>query len=137
MREKGARGEKRIREARIKKQRQFLMHASLGKLARKARLLVTQSPASPENCKKAAIETNWKQKTEGKAEAVQGLRKFKWDFYPVYMVMSHSHWMTLKYIINFTEKIMPALVHSVCLNSTKDRRQSANSTQENTECLRH
>lgn len=42
--------------------------ASLRKLSRKGKLLITQSPASPENCKEAAIETNWKQKA--KAEAI-------------------------------------------------------------------
>ncbi len=33
--------------------------------------------------------------------------------------MPHSHWMTLKYIINFTERIMPALVDSVYLTQPK------------------
>ena len=80
-------------------------------------LLITQSPASPENCKEAAIETNWKKKD--KAEAIRGLTKLKWDYYQAYMVKPHSHWMTLKYIINFAEKIVLALADSVCLTQPK------------------
>ncbi len=92
---------------------------ALRKIVRKGRSLVAQSPASPENCKKSAIEVNWKHKIEGKAEAVQGLTKLKWDFYQAYMVMIHIHWMILKHIINFTEKIMPTLADSICLTQPK------------------
>lgn len=35
------------------------------------------------------------------------------------MVMIHIHWMILKYIINFTENIMPALADFVCLTQPK------------------
>ena len=93
--------------------------ASLRKLSRKGRLLVTQSPASPENCKKTVIETNWNKKTKGKEEAIQGLTKLKWDYYQKYMVKPHSHWMTLKYIIDFADKIVPALANSICLTQPK------------------
>lgn len=93
--------------------------ASLRKLARKGRLLITRSPASPENCKEAAIETNWKQKA--KAKAIRGLTKLKCNHYQAYMVKPHSHWMTLKYIINFAEKIVPALPDSLFLTQPKTK----------------
>ena len=44
---KGAKGEKRIRKARIKEQRQFLE-----KIAQKAKSLTAQSLVSPENARK-------------------------------------------------------------------------------------
>ena len=49
--------------------------ASLRKISRKGKLLIAQSPASSENCMKATIEKEWKQKAQEKAQAIQGLTK--------------------------------------------------------------
>ena len=64
--------------------------ASLRKISRKGKLLIAQSPASPKNCKKATIETDWRQKAQEKAEAIQRLTKLNWDYYWAYLVKPHS-----------------------------------------------
>jgi len=60
---KSEKGEKRTKEAQIKKRRQFLIRnkclanrASLSKTSRKGKLLIAQSPVSPKICKEATIE---------------------------------------------------------------------------------
>ena len=87
--------------------------ASLRKISRKGKLLIAQSPASPENCKKETLETNWKRRAQEKAEAIQGLTKLNWDYYWAYLVKPHSQWMTVKCIINSAEKMASALIDSV------------------------
>jgi len=59
------------------------------------------------------LKTDWKQKAQEKAEAIQGLTKLNWDYYWAYLVKPHSQWMTLKCIINSVENMAPALVDSV------------------------
>ena len=67
------------------------------------------------------IKTNWKQKAKRKAKAIQGLTKLNWDYYWAYTVKPHSQWMTLKYITDFVEKMVPALANSVCLAQLKGK----------------
>jgi len=64
-------------------------------------------------------KTNWKQKAKEKAEAIQGITKLNWDYYWAYTVNPRSQWMTLKYITDFAEKMVPALANSVCLAQLK------------------
>ena len=65
------------------------------------------------------IKTNWKQKAKEKAEEIQGLTKLDWDYYWAYTVKPHSQWMTLKYITDFAEKMVPTLANSVFLAQLK------------------
>ena len=62
---------------------------------------------------KTTIETDWKQKAQEKAQAIQGLTKLNWDYYWAYLVKPHRQWMTLKCIINLAEKMVPTLADSV------------------------
>lgn len=59
------------------------------------------------------LQTGWRQKAQEKAESIQRLTKLNWDFYWAYLVKPHSQWMTLKCIINSTEKMAPALANYV------------------------
>ena len=49
----------------------------------------------------------------------KGLSKLNWDYYWAYVVKPHSQWMTLEYIIDFAEKMVPTLTISVFLAQPK------------------
>ena len=55
------------------------------------------------------LQTGWRQKAQEKVESVKRLTKLNWDSYQAYLVKPHSQCVTLKCIINSTEKMVPAL----------------------------
>lgn len=59
------------------------------------------------------LQIDWRQKAQEKAKSIQRLTMLNWDYYWMYLVKPHSQWMTLKCIINFVEKMVPALADSV------------------------
>jgi len=59
------------------------------------------------------IQTDWKQRAQEKAQAIQGLTKLKWDYYWAYLIKPHSQWITVKCIINSAEKMVPSFVDFV------------------------
>ena len=65
------------------------------------------------------LQTGWRQKAQEKTESIKRLTKLNWDSYWVYLVKPHSECMTLKCIINSTEKMAPALADSVFTGQLK------------------
>ena len=50
------------------------------------------------------LEADWKQRAQEKAKVIQRLSKLNWDCYWTYLVKRHSQWITVKCIINVSEK---------------------------------
>ena len=59
------------------------------------------------------LQTGWRQKAQEKAESIKRLTKLNWDSYWAYLIKPHSQCVTLKCIINFAEKMAPALADVV------------------------
>ena len=59
------------------------------------------------------LQTSWRQKAQERAESIQRLTKLSWESYWTYLVKPHSQCMTLKCIINSTEKMAPALTDPI------------------------
>ena len=69
-------------------------------------------------------ESNGKEQTgniklKEKAEAIRGLTKWNLDYYWAYTVNPHSQRMTLEYIIDLAEKMVPTLTISIFLAQPK------------------
>lgn len=65
------------------------------------------------------LQIDWRQKAQENVQEIQGLTKLNWDYYSAYLVKPHSLWMTLKCIINSTEKMVPDLADFVFLAQLK------------------
>ncbi|MDW3502867.1 hypothetical protein NQ272_27320, partial [Escherichia coli] len=59
------------------------------------------------------LQRGWRQKAQEKAESIKKLTNLNWDSYWAYLVKPHSQCMTLKCIINSTEKMAPTLADVV------------------------
>ena len=64
-------------------------------------------------------EQNGNIKLKKREKQSKGLTKLNWDYYLAYAVKPHSQKMTLEYIIDFAEKMVPTLTISVCLAQPK------------------
>lgn len=81
----------------------------------KANLILEKTPGYLPKAQK--LQIGWRQKAQEKEESIKGLTRLNWDSYWAYLVKPHRQSMTLKCVINSTEKMEPALVDSISLDS--------------------